>query len=90
MNKGTEISELLRKQDFNWHNYGRCQLYSTTTGLRALVNSHTSDATWFIIDETDNNTFKITKGIGRNPEVVDQDIPADELSTRLHNAIMNK
>ena len=89
MNKGTEINQLLSSQDFNWHNYGTVNLYSTPNGLKALVNSRTQEATWFHINDNGNDTFQITKGL-QNDEVVDDNVPTSELSSRVHQAIMNK
>jgi hypothetical protein len=89
MNMGTKINQVLDKQDFNWHLYGTVNLYSTPNGLKALVNSRTQEATWFHINDNGNDTFQIAKGL-QNDEVVDDNVPTSELSSRVHQAIMNK
>lgn len=89
MNKGTQINQVLQSQDFNWHNYGTVNLYSTPDGLKALVYSRTDEATWFHIVDTGNNTYQIAKGLHKD-EIVADGVSADDLSSSVHKAIMNK
>jgi len=81
MNNGTRINELLKNQGFDWENYGIVSLSSTSVGLKIMVNCRTSNATWYHINDTGNEKFQVTKGLFNN-EILDDNIPTDELSVR--------
>lgn len=64
---GNKISQLLKDQGFDWHDYGRCSLRSGKNYLSALVNSHTENHQLFEIYSVENGTYYITNGI-MNPK----------------------
>lgn len=66
MNMGTKINEILKSQGFDHFDYGRTSSYSTPTGLQIMLYAYTSDATHYNIDQDEDGTYTISKGLMRD------------------------
>jgi len=88
---GTGINKLIVDQGFDWHDYdsyGRVNVTGIKNGLKIQVDSQTRQNQWFYANVTSDNTFTITLGLANN-NIIDSNIPAEELSTRLRAAIIS-
>ena len=69
-NMGTQVHELLKSQGFDHNDYGRVTMYSTSTGVRMILYTHTKNATHIYIDRNNDNTYTIGKGLKPNGNTV--------------------
>jgi len=76
-NMGTQVHELLKSQGFDHNDYGRVTMYSTSTGVRMILYTHTKDATHIYIDRNNDNTYSIGKDFAKT--VLATNIPEDDL-----------
>ena len=63
MNMGTKINEILKSQGFDHFDYGRTSSYCTPTGLQIMLYTRTPDATHYNIDQEEDGTYTISKGL---------------------------
>ena len=87
---GTGINKMLVDQGFNWNdyaNYGRVNVTGVKNGLKIQFDAQTRQNQWIWVNVVSDNTFTIKLGLMANV-IVDSNIPAEELSTRLHSAIV--
>jgi len=60
---GNKINQLLKEQGLDWHDYGRCSLWSSKTYLATMVNGYSPNATNFHIHSNEDGTYFIDNGI---------------------------
>jgi hypothetical protein len=89
MNKGTQISEILKSQGFKFNDYNATGIYSTKTGLTFIERTNAKSTNNIEIVDNEDGTYNIGKLELFTSTVIKSNISKDMLATSLKEIISN-